>query len=270
MTTWKHIASPKRQINKSIINSLRITVFSATLFLASSVNADITIRQHNSIIYYAQIVNKITPSDYETLVKKIDEIRVQPSKSIVIYELDSQGGDINTALKIGRYLRKNQALAKIPKNAVCLSSCIFIFAGATSRGNYGLAGIHRPYEPNNLITTASAQKRKYEELGRQIRTYLAEMNIPTRLYDDMLYIKPENVRILSNQDLASYGLADDDPFQNEADAASRAITLGISRQEYAKRRARIRNECPKLTDEPTYEEGKEWAICADAIESGQK
>lgn len=140
----------------------------------------------------------------------------------IIAKLNSNGGSVSAALQIGRLLRKVGSMATVETNAVCMSSCVYILAGAANRAVDGTVGIHRPYEPEGKELSQSAQKAKYARLGAEIKAYLAEMNIPIKLYDDELYISPENVRILTDRELQGYGLNQNDPFKEEADAAKEA------------------------------------------------
>jgi hypothetical protein len=214
-----------------------ILVLLAGVVLTTSAHADISIRRAEAEgLYIVWITNTIIESDYESLVEKV----MSKPDSEFAYTLNSRGGSVETALKIGRLLRKGRSSAWVLVDSICYSACVFILAGATSRPAFGRIGIHRPYEPDDISTSAAAQKTKYIKLGNLVRAYLSEMNVKPQLYDDMLYISPENIRMLSRKDLDSYGLTIEDPFEDEANSVKNAKELGISRQEYAKREARLK------------------------------
>lgn len=107
----------------------------------------------------------------------------------------------------------------------------------------GQVGIHRPYDPGNTNISSKSQKKKYANLANKIKDYLSEMNIQPKLYDDMIYISPENIKMLSINELQSYGLGVNDPYIEEATSASYAKQLGISRQELARRMAYADHIC---------------------------
>jgi len=232
----------------------------AGVVLMTSARADIALKFPASSDDFASvkiaIFNVIEKRDYAKLVRYVDqaethrekryeEMKIRQKSGLITikYFLDSTGGDVETALKIGRFLRKKNASVIVPKSAVCLSSCVLVSAGATHRSLFGKIGIHRPYQPNDTTTSAARQKIKYNKIGSSVKTYLSEMNVKPQLYDDMLYISPENIRILSYREQESYGLVMKDPFQEEADAVKMAKFYGISRQEYGKRVARGKAEC---------------------------
>lgn len=206
------------------------------LFLIGFANADVIVNETSVDIANAYIVGAITSSDYDSVVEKT-------KGKTVIYYLDSNGGSVDTAMKIGRLIRRSSGAAFVTENSKCLSACVLILAGAARRSVEGKVGIHRLYERNGTETSPVAQKEKYNLLGKKVKSFLNEMNIPEKLYDDMLPISPEKVRILSDSELAAYGLNENDPFIDEASATKQAQKLGISRQEYAKRLYRANFEC---------------------------
>ena len=167
-------------------------------------------------------------------------------------ELDSTGGDVKTALAMGRILRVAKAQAAVPRNAKCFSSCVFLLAGATIRYVDGSIGIHRPYAPHDVNTTAAAQKQWYDRLEKEVKAFLKEVNIPQELYDHMIRIPPERMTLLGRNDLQRYGLSEDDPFETAATDASLARSLGISTQELIRRKAKAAAECSSLDSEASF------------------
>jgi len=164
-------------------------------------------------------------------------------------ELDSPGGDVQTALAMGRLLRVSKAQAAVLPNGKCFSSCVFLLAGATGRYVAGAVGIHRPYAPNDANTTAAAQRQWYERLEKDVKIFLKEVNVPPELFDHMIRIPPERMTLLSENELQRYGLSEDDPFESAATDAGLASALGISTQELIRRKARAAAECSQLFSE---------------------
>ena len=135
-------------------------------------------------------------------------------------------------MAIGRILRKEGRIAVIRPDDVCVSACVLILAGAVDRLiSGGKVGIHRPYVGQDSATTAEQQKTQYVVIEKAIRSYLSEMNIDSRLYDDMFRISPTKVKYLTSSELRAYGLEGTDPYREQAYYASYAKELGISTQE---------------------------------------
>jgi hypothetical protein len=92
--------------------------------------------------------------------------------------LDSIGGDVETALSMGRILRSDRAAAEVRNDGKCFSSCVFVLAAGVNRYVRGPVGIHRPYAPIDNLVTAGSQKERYQRLENEVKAYLRSMNIP--------------------------------------------------------------------------------------------
>ena len=129
-----------------------------------------------------------------------------------------------------------------PDNAECFSARICSRWRNDPVGGWD-RGIHRPHAPGDNATTASAQKQQYERLEKKVKPFLQEMNIPQELYDHMIRIPPDKVKILSPDDLQRYGLNENDPYEDAATTAIVAKSLGISSEEAIRRMAKVKAEC---------------------------
>lgn len=215
----------------------------------------------------------VTPEDYANVAKTASLIQSRfHDQWVVLAKLDSTGGNVSAALKIGRFLRSKGAMAFIDEGAVCLSSCVYILAGATNRAVGGRVGIHRPYEPNDQEISAAAQKDKYKKMEKDIVAYLQEMNIPKRLYEDSLFISPDRIKMLTASELQGYGLNVNDPYADEGSTVAKAKKLGISRKEYAAREARSQKECDldSVTNETPRDKVISALNCQTAILEGRR
>ena len=217
-------------------------------FVFSSVSkADISIVRDGTPWGVKVVVEKVIALEDANKLEKYfteyDKTSTMPPTVMVF--LDSPGGSIEAALKIGRLFRAKKAWVNIHPNKICYSSCVYLLAGGESRvvWNDAKVGIHRAYEPNDKNTSITAQKQKYEKLGLKIKEYLSEVNIPVRVYDDSLYINPENMKILNEKELEDYGLNRDDPYADEAYSVAQAQRLGISRMEYMNRKNKVNEIC---------------------------
>lgn len=90
----------------------------------------------------------ITPQAATEFNITLEKIRAEYIDQFIWIDVDSPGGDVAAAMKIGSILRKDPNHAvRIKQPSNCLSSCVFILAGATQRQILGRVGIHRPYYP---------------------------------------------------------------------------------------------------------------------------
>lgn len=226
-------------------------------FLLFNVNAIATVSEPEikKSIFRVNVTEEITHSDLLTF-QKVDSVLLQlkelyPDNSInFIVGLNSKGGDVGSAIEIGRLMRKHNATVIIAEPWNCFSSCVYLLAGATQRLVYGNVGIHRAYKLNDLSTKPADQKSFQKKIENLIKDYLNEMNISTTLYDDANRVPPEKNKILTHEELALYGLNEDDPYYHDAQISKFASRLGITSSEYIERLARKNSICVKFSSNP--------------------
>jgi hypothetical protein len=167
-------------------------------------------------------------------------------------KIDSPGGNLAASMAIGRMMRKERIWLLIPRGGKCVSACTMILAGAAVRMlSAGKVGIHRPYfdlSADSLPPTPAGLRIIYEQMLRDMREYLREMNVSERLADDMLKVDPADVRYLSYDEMVGYGLTGYDPVERETIDLQEAHALGLDRREYMRRDALRLIICAHIRD----------------------
>lgn len=187
--------------------------------------------------------------------KVIAEIRTKIENDVLIIYLDSKGGDLYAAMKIGRAIRQDRPNAVVVmENKQCFSSCVFILAGGSQRIRRGSIGIHRPYLPNPSSDSGTLQ-RWFEKLSQDAKGYLREMNVREALFDDMVSIPPQNIHIFnSTVEMDRYGLLEWDPVAEERLAAAQMRRFGITTKSVLyERKQKFERECQGNADVECYE-----------------
>lgn len=217
-------------------------VFALALLVTNAHSAEIRLKGVDQSLVAVEFTGEIQPSDFDVLSRLI-EPRLATNNSFRWIFLNSPGGDLATAMKIGRYLRLRQFDTYVNANANCLSSCVFILASGLDKGVSGerIIGIHRPFRTDVGSISREDATRKYREMTAAIYTYFNEMNIPQSLPEEMLRIPPENMKMLTHDQTEQFGLVGKDPVAQEMDDLANAKYYGISRQEYLVRRNRALN-----------------------------
>jgi ATP-dependent protease ClpP protease subunit len=196
-------------------------------------------------------VGEITPASVNEVAALIDQKRDWNGLKQLL--IDSPGGNIYAAMAIGRLLRRNRIHVFVASgdfgDGQCVSACIMVYAGAVSRLHRGKIGIHRPYF--NLQPNPEELQSGYEQMLRNMRTYLRDMNVSERLAEDMLKVAPADVRYLSDDDLKNYGLVWKDPIEQETLDLEEAQSLGVDRSEFIRRQALQKTKCMKVDDVAT-------------------
>nr|WP_294527709.1 hypothetical protein [uncultured Rhodopila sp.] len=175
--------------------------------------AEISVGPPGKTIY---INGEIQPGDAAIFQRLIDrEVALFHEKSpnvspIMIVRPTSLGGSVREAMEIGRLVRKNALW--VFTNAAgqkCASACVLIFAGGVSKlPGPGSIGIHCPTFPSDSFSTLNPQQalEKYKEMSEDVRLYLAEMDLPPIVFDEMMQIRSDEIKWLTWDQLSAYGL----------------------------------------------------------------
>ena len=162
--------------------------------------------------------------------------------------LDSEGGDIAAAIEIGRLIRRwADSVALISLNSKCFSACVFVLAGGLHRTVHGKVGIHRPFGAAPKTATYESTQKEFRALEQSARKFLQEVNIPVALFDEMMSVPPQKLRILSEEELARYGVSQNDPIYEEVQDGKAAQALGVSKEEYLRRKYRSERICNAIS-----------------------
>lgn len=199
-------------------------------------------------------IRPLMAADLNNLMKDLRQDAMSKRKIIaagLVVTISSDGGSIKAAMEIGRLLRNERATILVRERTHCNSACVLVIAGAVTRLIDAPIGIHRPYlevpqQEQRPEVIASA----YKATLQGVRDYLVEMNVSERLAEAMFTIEPSDVRFLSADAAASYGLGMFDPINKEVQDLEHARSLGINRQEYLRRESLMGKICIRASDLP--------------------
>jgi hypothetical protein len=215
---------------------------------------------------YIHFKGQIRPDDYEFIKTKLSQFPKLPfgvlAPEILI---ESNGGDVNTAMQIGRLFRAN--MAKVVAHGTCASSCIFLLLGGVQRSvmpdetsatslTFNLLqptlvariGVHRAYRTSVAASeTAKDIRAARVALKERVVKYLEEMDIAPELASLMDATPPEEMRFLSKQELARYRITGRDPSDDERVTAMLAQRYKITSAEYRMREVASESLCDKTS-----------------------
>jgi hypothetical protein len=248
----------------SIIRNATTLVFAniALLLPQPALSAEITYDKLELHIWIRGEIISDDPAKFRAVFAKLKNPKVFDFQRTVY--LSSPGGDVYAAMDIGRQIRVRSMETKVAKGDSCVSACVFVFVAGVSRHLHfgGQLGIHRPYSTGTGYTSPQDADRQYKQMDASVRAYFKEMNISETLADDMLRIRPQDVKFLDFAGADQYGLNDDDPAHAEAEASFGAEVYGVSKAEYFRRQKRAEEECLMEINLLSYAE------CGDAIMYG--
>ncbi len=179
-------------------------ILCAALLGSSQVLAKVEVQagQHKTLgrILVAKVSEEIVPGDYEALLKGIKANPGKFSRKIVM--LDSIGGSVSEAMRIGRLLRETAFDSLVPSTGVCQGSCVYLLAAGRNKTVRGHVGIHRPYYSgsDSVHSTSNSVSR-----ASQI-AYFKDMKIAPELLEAINSTAPQRMRVLSASELKRYRL----------------------------------------------------------------
>jgi hypothetical protein len=178
--------------------------------------------------------------------------------------LDSGGGDIASAMRVGRRLRALNSNISVNFNEQCHSACAVILASGVFRRANGRVGVHRPYfvaldhrETRQQVTA------RLNRLNAELAAYFQEMGQPAALLDAMRAVPPNQIRILSSAELQHFMLSGDDPAYEERELARAAHWFGTTSAELRRRRQLADEMCGSSWGSAA--DYNRWRLCSDAI-----
>jgi hypothetical protein len=131
----------------------------------------------------ARLVGPIEKGDYQKVAAFI------PAHQPAVVYLDSPGGDVDEALKIGRLFRAQLIETDIwfrnDNRAICASACALIWFGGIERNS--VVGLHRPRFTDPMFASLPPAKAAevYRQVLERINIYLREMEVPASIIEQM-------------------------------------------------------------------------------------
>lgn len=150
--------------------------------------------------------------------------------------LASNGGDFEASMRVGRLLRELGVYTVVGKSDQCMSACVFAFMGGERRLVEGRLGVHRPYFP--VAEDFPDRQIRFRNLQKILRGYIEEMDFPDSLYEAVMAVPPESMKILAREELKRFYLEGISPSSEDLADASAARRLGLSMHEYLQVKAK--------------------------------
>ena len=164
-----------------------------------------------------EIKGEITKGDFLNLLKCLDSFakkgrpQSEPTedgkynlKPIGWVYFDSEGGDVNEAIKIGRFLR--ESLSEVVVQDKCCSACFMAIVGAVivyAGEPFGEVGLHRIFYDKNALgqTDMGEYEAFYNKLKKGAREYFYEMDVPTSIVEKVFSISSSDIYFLKESEL---------------------------------------------------------------------
>ena len=191
---------------------------------------------------------RIGPEDVAIFKRSLEKAE---GYGLLMLYLDSEGGDVATAIEIGRLVRRwPKSSVLVVQDSKCFSACVFVLAGGLHRVVHGKVGIHRPFNATIDSNTYESTQKTFRTLEQSAKAFLKDMNVPTSLYDEMMSVPPQKLRLLTEQELARFGIGQSDPAYQDNRDAEGARAYGLDKEAYLRRKERADRICEALYVNP--------------------
>lgn len=153
------------------------------------------------------ITGQIAVGDADRFATWLEQTRPEGRRVM----LDSSGGSVADALAIGRTIRTAGYDTVIENGAVCLSACPYVLAAGMSRtaAAGGVVGVHQHYFGKNTMLPAFMAVSDVQRAQASVMDYLDEMGVDLRLVIHALRTAPDDINILSPDQMLDLKLLTD-------------------------------------------------------------
>jgi hypothetical protein len=159
-----------------LISKKSLILISLFILHGKYANSEVILKEFKNNKVTVEISNTINPGDDEDFEKILKFIK-ENNKELIAnsVQFNSSGGSINTAIKVGEIIRKNELNTYLGRKKICSSACVLSFCGGVERLSLGSMYIHRPSFDSSTASENISQKIR--ETDWQLRSFLANMDV---------------------------------------------------------------------------------------------
>jgi hypothetical protein len=245
-----------------------VALFAGLLFLNTPAHSEVSVCSETAVCQWGTmkgepprpdspymhilITGTITSKDVDAVQRATSKLSATAKARIVI--LSSLGGEVEAAMAIGQIVRNKLFWTTVDSGSKCASSCVLILAAGVGRSadEGSVVAIHRPTFPPKYFAGLSADdaRSKYVQMTQKVRSYLSEMGMSDRLFEQMMSVGSYDVKALSIQEMIDLGLSGFDPAYEERQHAEDTVQFGPDYMkrvdEYGKRMRSYAERCMAL------------------------
>lgn len=144
-----------------------------------------------------QLDGPIEKGDYAEFVETYEWV-LKRSDAVLTVSLNSNGGLVEEALRIGNHVREKRMGTVIKKNNECYSSCALIFLSGLYRNSSGKVGVHRSYFKRGTDLSFDELEETLGKSHDKIIDYLRDMRVPERIIEDFITTSSSEIKLITD------------------------------------------------------------------------
>ncbi len=150
-----------------------------------------------------RLTGTIAPGDDARLAE-----RLEAEAGLERIVLNSPGGSVRDALRIGRSIREAALNTVVEAGDVCFSACPYLLAAGVARsaGDDAQVGVHQHYFGENTVLPAFLAVEDIQRGQGEVMEYLGDMGVDVRLMRPALATGPDDIYLLLPEELLEYRL----------------------------------------------------------------
>ncbi len=130
----------------------------------------------------------------------------EDSKADISLYVNSPGGSVSDALRLGRYLRDAELTTALRSGDICYSACPYLLAAGTSRDvpEDASVGVHQHFFGESTLLPAFVAVEDIQRGQGEVMTYLDQMGIDPLVMQHALVTPPDEIYLLLPEELTRY------------------------------------------------------------------
>ncbi|MDR1075882.1 MAG: hypothetical protein LBL59_06185 [Xanthomonadaceae bacterium] len=155
--------------------------------------------------------------DFAALIERIVVIADEQGIGKRVLDIDSAGGTVEDAIRAGDSIASAHWSIWVREDSVCHSACVFVLGAGDSRTIAGRVGIHRLIRLSSTATTRAELNSELRTVYAQVKDYLERNGVAVVLADQMMSVPNRSLRLLTDEELKTYGLDGINAAQDDLD-----------------------------------------------------
>ena len=114
---------------------------------------------------------------------------------------NSPGGNVYSGLLLSGVIFDKGINVYIPRGAICMSACAFVYFAGKERLIDGLLGVHQFATPSNYRTDINSAEERTQNLVAEVTGYLGEFDTPSFVLEKMFQTKNSDMHVFDAVDV---------------------------------------------------------------------